>query len=302
MFRGRQILCAAPRAVTLTVSWARCLPPGQRFATEPRPATSPGWLVIWDGCVGRPEIDPLRAGRTSRRRGWKQNQAGLDHLTKSLDRSTLVQSPRSGPTRQETRHVSTPTVRAVRDAAVGRPGRRNDHRDLAKHRHQLGDSADLWQELMRIAAGSSDMGGKPGADPDELARHRRQTPGNVVAGIGGLGSSGIRAASVLLRSSRAARVPAARSGPGPLRDRWRATVIATSERAPAESRHPQLPRPGLVVRRWGSGPEVVLVHGSVTGAHASWADLRQSSRMDSGGPNRRGYRPGRPGQPRGLPR
>ena len=72
-------------------------------------------------------------------------------------------------------------------------------------------------------------------------------------------------------------------------------MIATGERPPAESRHARLPHPGLVVRRWGSGPEVVLVHGSVTGAHASWADLRRKAHgWTLVAPNRRGYHPRTP--------
>lgn len=56
-----------------------------------------------------------------------------------------------------------------------------------------------------------------------------------------------------------------------------------------------LPHPGLVVRRWGSGPEVVLVHGSVTGAHASWAELRRRAHgWTLVAPNRRGYHPRTP--------
>jgi pimeloyl-ACP methyl ester carboxylesterase len=72
-------------------------------------------------------------------------------------------------------------------------------------------------------------------------------------------------------------------------------VIATSERPSDEGRHPRLPYPGLVVRRWGSGPEVVLVHGSVTGAHASWAELRRRAHgWTLVAPNRRGYHPRTP--------
>ena len=72
-------------------------------------------------------------------------------------------------------------------------------------------------------------------------------------------------------------------------------MIATSERPLDEGGHPQLPHPGLVVRRWGSGPEVVLVHGSVTGAHASWAELRRGAHgWTLVAPNRRGYHPRTP--------
>jgi pimeloyl-ACP methyl ester carboxylesterase len=54
-------------------------------------------------------------------------------------------------------------------------------------------------------------------------------------------------------------------------------------------------RPGLVVRSRGSGPEVVLVHGSVTGAHAYWADLRGKAHgWKLVAPNRRGYHPRTP--------
>lgn len=72
-------------------------------------------------------------------------------------------------------------------------------------------------------------------------------------------------------------------------------MITTDERQPAASRHSLLPRPGLVVRRWGYGPEVVLVHGAVTGAHASWADLRgKAPGWTLVAPNRRGYHPRTP--------
>lgn len=51
----------------------------------------------------------------------------------------------------------------------------------------------------------------------------------------------------------------------------------------------------LVVRRWGAGPSVLLVHGAIAGAHASWAHLRP---MVDGwslvAPNRRGYHPRTP--------
>jgi pimeloyl-ACP methyl ester carboxylesterase len=54
-------------------------------------------------------------------------------------------------------------------------------------------------------------------------------------------------------------------------------------------------RPDLVVRRWGSGPPVVLVHGAVAGAHASWAHLRADlSAWTLLAPNRRGYHPRTP--------
>ena len=72
-------------------------------------------------------------------------------------------------------------------------------------------------------------------------------------------------------------------------------MIAAGERPPDKTRHPRLPLSGLVVRRWGSGPEVVLVHGSVTGAHASWAELRRRVRgWTLVAPNRRGYHPRTP--------
>ena len=72
-------------------------------------------------------------------------------------------------------------------------------------------------------------------------------------------------------------------------------VTATGERPSGECGSPRLPRPGLVARRWGNGPEVVLVHGSVTGAHASWAELRRRAHgWTLVAPNRRGYHPRTP--------
>jgi pimeloyl-ACP methyl ester carboxylesterase len=53
----------------------------------------------------------------------------------------------------------------------------------------------------------------------------------------------------------------------------------------------------LVVRRWGSGPAVVLVHGAITGAHASWAPLRAHlPGWTLLAPNRRGYHPRTPAE------
>lgn len=55
------------------------------------------------------------------------------------------------------------------------------------------------------------------------------------------------------------------------------------------------PRPALVVRRWGQGSPVLLVHGSVVGGHASWAALKPlAARRELIVPNRRGYHPSPP--------
>ena len=98
---SKELSCAAwqilrrTRRRPLTVSRMRCLPPGQRFSTlprEPRPDPFRRWLLARDGWVGRPEIDPLR-GRPNQPAAGARNKDGvdIDHLTKSVDRSTLVQ-------------------------------------------------------------------------------------------------------------------------------------------------------------------------------------------------------------------